>query len=96
MESVKTKTILNSYPGQLQRQSSARDRDPVAGVGGRVGKSGKSGISHGKGEGHVVHVGVICVCNVCGSAHSCGCVVNGTFSREYYQGDYNTIRLTNC
>ena len=25
---------------------------------------GKSGISHGKGEGHVVHAGVNCVCNV--------------------------------
>ena len=44
---------------------------------GRVGKSGKSGISHGKGEGHVVYASVNCVCNVCGSAHSCGCVVNG-------------------
>ena len=51
---------------------------PVAGVGGRVGKSGKS---HGKGEGHVVHTGLNCVCNVCGSAHSCGCVVNGSFAR---------------
>ena len=48
-------------------------RGPVAGVGGRVGKSGKSGISHGKGEGHVVYASVNCVCNVCGSAHSCGC-----------------------
>ena len=67
----------DSYPGQLQRQSSAGDWGPVAGVGGRVGKSGKSGVSHGKGEGHVVHAGVNCVCNVCGSAHSCGCVVNG-------------------
>ena len=46
---------------------------------GRVGKSGKSGISHGKGEGHVVHAGVNCVCNVCGSTHSCGCVVNVHF-----------------
>ena len=36
--------------GQLQRHTSAGDRGPVAGVGGRVGKSGKSGISHGKGE----------------------------------------------
>ena len=27
----------DSYPGQLQRQSSARDRGPVAGVGSRVG-----------------------------------------------------------
>ena len=56
----------DSYPGQLQRQSSARDRGLVAGVGGRVGKSGKSGksgVSHGKGEGHVVQAGVNCVCN---------------------------------
>ena len=30
---------------------SAGDRGPVAGVGGRVGKSGKPGVSHGKGEG---------------------------------------------
>ena len=44
----------DSYPGQLQRQFSARDRGPVAGVGGRVGNSGKSGISHGKGEGLLV------------------------------------------
>ena len=51
---------------------------PVAGVGSRVGKLGKFGISHGKGEGHVLHAGV---CNVCGSAHSCGCVVNGSFAR---------------
>ena len=29
-----------------------------------VGKSGKSGVSHGKGGGHVVHAGVNCVCNV--------------------------------
>ena len=39
-------------------QPLARGRGPVAGVGGRVGKSGKSGVSHGKGEGHVVHAGV--------------------------------------
>ena len=45
---------------------------------------GKSGISHGKGEGHVVHAGVNCVCNVCGSAHSCGCVVNVRQPFEYY------------
>ena len=64
----------DSYPGQLQRQSSTRDRGPVAGVGGRVGKSGKFGVSCGKGEDHVVHAGGNCVC---GSAHSCGCVVNG-------------------
>ena len=71
----------DSYPGQLQCQSLAGDRGPVAGVGGRVGKSGKFGISHGKSEGHVVYASVNCVCNVCGSAHSCGCVVNGTFAR---------------
>ena len=34
-----------------------------------------SDISRGKGEGHIVHAGV---CNVCGSTHSCGCVVNGS------------------
>ena len=50
----------------------------------RVGKSGKSGVSHGKGEGHVVHAGVNCVCNVCGSARSCGCVVNGSFARAAF------------
>ena len=38
-----------------QRQLSDRDQGPIPGVGGRVGRSGKSGISHGKGEGHVVH-----------------------------------------
>ena len=74
----------DSHPGQLQHQSSAGDRGPVAGVGGRVGKSGKSGVSHGKGEGHVVHAGVNCVCNVCGSARSCGCVVNGSFARAAF------------
>ena len=56
----------------------------VDGVGSRVSKSGKSCVSHGKGEGHVVHAGVNCVCNVCGSAHSCGCVVNGSFARAAY------------
>ena len=71
----------DSHPGQLQRQFSAGDRGPVAGVGGRVGKSG---ISHGKGEGHIVHAGVNGVCNVCGSAHSCGCVVNGSFARAAF------------
>ena len=74
----------DSHPGQLQHQSSAGDRGPVAGVGGRVGKSCKSGVSHGKGEGHVVHAGVNCVCNVCGSARSCGCVVNGSFARAAF------------
>ena len=71
----------DSHPGQLQRQSSAGDRGPVAGVGGRVCKSG---ISHGKGEGHIVHAGVNGVCNVCGSAHSGGCVVNGSFARAAF------------
>ena len=74
----------DSYPNQLQCQSSAGDRGPVAGVGGRVGKSGKSGVSHGKGEGHIVHAGVNCVCNVCDSAHSCGCMVNSTFARAAF------------
>ena len=71
----------DSYPGQLQHQSSARDWGPVAGVGGRVGKSG---VSHGKGEAHIVHAGINCVCNVCGSAHSCGCVVLLGQPFEYY------------
>ena len=52
----------DSYPGQLQRKSSAGDRGPVAGVGGRVGKSGKSGISHGKGEGRVVYAKCVWLC----------------------------------
>ena len=55
------------------------NQGPVAGVGVRVGKLGKSEVSHGKGEGHIVHVGVNGVCNVCASAHSCGCVVNSTW-----------------
>ena len=37
-----------------------------------------------QGEGCIVRAGVNCVCNVCGSAHSCGCVVNGTFAREAF------------
>ena len=74
----------DSYPGQLQRQSSAGDRGPVAGVGGRVGKPGKSGISPGKGEGHVVYATVNCVRNVYGSAHSCECMVNGSFARAAF------------
>ena len=35
----------DTYPGQLQYQFSAEDQGSVAGVGGRVGKSHKSGIS---------------------------------------------------
>ena len=34
-----------------------------------------------------MHAVVNCLCNVRGSAHSCGCVVNGSFARaafEYY------------
>ena len=29
-----------------------------------------------------MHAGVNCVCNVCGSTHSRGCVVNGTFAGQ--------------
>ena len=67
---VGSKTLYgyDSYLGQLQRQSSAGGRGPVAGVGDRVGKLDESGVSR---EGHVVHAGVSYVCNVCGSAHSC-------------------------
>ena len=71
----------DSYLGQFPRQPSAGDRDPFAGVGGRVGKSGKSDMSHSKGEGYVVHAAVNCVCNVYGSAHSCVWVVNGSFAK---------------
>ena len=43
-----------------------------------------------------MHAGVNCVCNVCGSAHSCGCVVNETVLLgqpiEYY---YNSLHLSN-
>ena len=84
----------DSYPGQLQRQSSAGDRGPVGGS--RVGKSGKSGVSHGKGEGHVVHAGVNCVCNMCGSAHSCGWVVNGTFARAAFCQETRATNATCC
>ena len=72
----------------------AGDRGPVAGVGGRVGKLGKSGVSHGKGEGHVVHAGINCICNVCGSPHSCGCVVNGSFARAAYISREYTYNLS--
>ena len=60
---------------------------PVAGVGARVGKSGKSGVSRGKGDGHVVHAGVN---NVCGSAHSCGCVVfaRAALLYRWLEGEY--------
>ena len=42
-----------------------------------------SSISHGKGEGHVVHA-VVCVSNMCNSTHSSGCVVNGSFARAVF------------
>ena len=69
---------------RLQCQSSAGNRGLVAGVGGRVGKLSKSGISHGKDEEHVAYAGVNCVCNVCSSAHSCGYVVNSIFARTAF------------
>ena len=47
-----------------QRQPFARARGPVTGVGGRVGKSDKWYISHGKGEGHA-GVNRVCIHNVC-------------------------------
>ena len=56
----------------------------------------KSGISYGKGEGHVVHAGVNCVCNVCASAHSCWCVVNGSFARESFHFTRITMFTKNC
>ena len=73
--------VMNHTQGNF----SASPWGPVAGVGGRVGESGMSGVSHGKGEGHVVHAGIDCVCNVCGSAHSCGCVDNGSFARAVFR-----------
>ena len=50
------------------------------GRGNLKGKSDKSG----KGEGHVVYVGVSCVCIMCGSAHSCGGVVNCYYYCTFY------------
>ena len=46
----------------------------------------KSGVSHGKGEGHVVHAGVNCICIVCGSTHSSWCVVE-----YYYYCDFTLV-----
>ena len=74
----------DSRPGQLQHQSSAGDRGLVAGVGVRVGKSGKSDVSHGKGEGHVVHAGVNLFCNVCATHVGAWCMVNGSFARAAF------------
>ena len=31
-----------------------------------------------------MHAGVNCACNVCGCAHSCGCVVSGSFARAAF------------
>ena len=31
-----------------------------------------------------MHAGINCACNVCGSAHSCGYVVNGSFARAAF------------
>ena len=86
MGSAETKTIIMvmthtqvNFSASPRPEIGARDRGLVVGVGGRVGKSDKSGVSHGKD--HVVHAGVNCVRNMCGSAHSCGCVVNSSFAR---------------
>ena len=66
----------DSYPGQLQRQSRAGSCCWSWGVG---LVSQVSLVSHMvRVRHHVVHAGVNCVCNVCGS---CGCVVNGAFAR---------------
>ena len=55
----------DSYPGQLQRQSSAGDRGPVAGVGGRVGRW-VSLVSHMvRVRSHVVYASVNCVFVMC-------------------------------
>ena len=50
--------VRKLYGDDDECQSSAGDRGLVAGVEGGVGKSGKSSVSHGKGEGHVVHADV--------------------------------------
>ena len=48
------------------------------------GRVGKSGISHGKGEGRGVYAGVNSVCNACGCTHMSGCMVNGSFARAAF------------
>jgi hypothetical protein len=59
---------------QSQSQCSSGDLGDVAGRDGKLGcPVGKSGHPVGK-------LGVICVCNS-GSAHNCGCVVNGRNAR---------------
>ena len=54
----------------------------------KVGKSGKSGVSHGKAEGHVVHAGVNCVCNMCGSATHVGAWSMTVLLRQPFQYYY--------
>ena len=72
-----------THPGQLSASPRPEIRVLLLELG--VGLvSRKSGVSHGKGEGLAVHAGVNCVCNVCGSAHSCGCVVLLGQPFEYY------------
>ena len=56
-------------------------------------------IPHGKGEGHVMHAGVNCICNVCGSTHSSGCVVNGyraAFLSLYIISTYVYTYVSQC
>ena len=68
----------DSYPGQLQRQSSG----PEIGV--LLLELGVGLVSRLSLVSHIVRVrAMLCmlVCNVCGSTHSCGCVVNGSFAR---------------
>ena len=41
-----------------------------------------------------MHAGVKCVCNVCGSAHLCGCMVNGTFALSIINPQRACARVT--
>ena len=54
---------------------------PWSEIGGRVAKLGKSGVSHGNSEGHIVYIMFV---NVCRSTHSCGSVINVSFAREAF------------
>ena len=66
-----------------QPRPSAGDQEPVVGVVGRVSKLGKSG--HSQGMLHECDECDISVpYSVCGSAHSCGCVVDGSIARAAY------------
>ena len=72
----------DSYPGQLQPRPEIGSRLLELGVGlvSRV-----SLVSHMvRVRAHVVHAVVNCVCDMCGSAHSSGCVVNGSFARASF------------